>query len=150
MKEKEIRKIAAFIRKLPPRKLNMSVVAMTNKWIKASYGERCYSDNPRDMNPRECNSAGCVMGWMPRIYPRLFKYVPEGSGSGSFYVKFVHNGLEHYDREAMEVFLDIPWSAASVLFGPRRPGHSTPKQVAANLEYYAEHGELPKRISGAR
>jgi hypothetical protein len=148
MKQKEIRKIAGFIRKLKPRKLNMNIVAATNKWIKKKgWEEAHYSDDPRDMKPNECTSAGCVMGWMPRIFPKLFQYVAEGSGSGGFYVKFVKDGVEHYDRAAMEVFLDIPGYDASILFGPKRPRHHTPKQVADNLEYYAEHGKLPEKIT---
>ena len=145
--KEQMKKAASFIRKLKVRKLDMNYVAAT--WCKIeTYPYEVFSDDPKDMKPNECNSAGCVMGWMPRIFPEKFEYVrddgvPEGSGRLHIRLK----GTDHRNLDAMEEFFEMEMGDADTLFGPAQPGHTTPREVARNLEYYAEHEELPEHLS---
>lgn len=145
--KEQMKKAASFIRKLKVRKLDMNYVAAT--WCKIEiYPYEVFSDDPKDMKPNQCNSAGCVMGWMPRIFPEKFEYVRDlgtHEGSGRLHVKLT--GTDLLNQDAMEEFFEVDVDVADVLFGPAQVGHTTPREVARNLEYYAEHEELPEHLS---
>lgn len=148
LRKKRLLRIAEFIGNLPRRKLRMGTVAVTRKILKRrdAYGDPLFSIEPKDMNPHQCKSVACVMGWMPWIDRRHFGYVGfDSRDEGEMAVQLVRGpGAGFFDYMAMMIYLDIPEADASQLFGCGRDGYRTPKQVAKGLRHYAETGELPE------
>lgn len=132
-------KVADFIGRLKPRKLQMSYVARTNK--RREDIPSLMSILPEDMNPRECKSAACVMGWMPFIFPRHFKYTTFDVASGTLSVQ--HKATGNRDFDAVEAFLGVPHEHGAYLFGSGTPSYETPKQVSRALRSYAKTGTVP-------
>lgn len=124
--KKRMLKLADFLEKLKPRKLNMDVVANLN--------------GAKEMNAVECTSAACAMGWTPAVFPRHLKWEV-----GDRYISVVRkDGLA--DEEAMAKFFGIVDDyVVYYLFGTARRRYKTPKQVAAGLREFVETGKLPKR-----
>jgi hypothetical protein len=122
-------RLASFLERLPPHKLDMSVVLD----LKGS----------QKMDPYSCKSAACAMGWLPAVFPRYFKWratpvVPEWEWG----VVLKPGLLEDYDAAAK--FFDIPFKHVLVVFGPGRKKYRTPEQVAKYIKQYADTGIVPK------
>lgn len=133
MEKEKLLKLANFIGKLKPHKLNMDIVASP------SGGNPSWGDepNPQDMNFK-CTSAACAMGWTPSVFPRSLKWKRDGN-----YLKVTFGRRRNWP--AMAAFFNIPVKHARALF---RDGGSetyeTPKQVSAGLREYAKTGKVPK------
>jgi hypothetical protein len=61
MKKQKLLKLADFLEKLKPRKLDMELIADLH--------------GAAEMNPHECKSAACAMGWTPAVFPREVRRV---------------------------------------------------------------------------
>lgn len=128
LQKRRIQKASKFIGKLRRHKLDMSYVASLN--------------GAKTMNPHSCNSAGCVMGWLPIIFPKYFKYGRKWSGPVYVY----RIGKRQNLTTSVEEFFGIPYIDADQLFGAGASGYQTPKQVAKGLKEYVKLGHLSKRL----
>ena len=125
MNKKRLLKLADFIEKLPPRKLDMMHISDLN--------------GAEVMNYRECTSVACAMGWTPAVFPKLVQW------------KYDYNSPDVVDKhgnsneDAVATLFDIKVCDMEILFGCGTPRYHTPKQVAAGLREYVKTGVVPKR-----
>lgn len=137
MNKPRLLKLAEFLEKLPDHKLDMKIV--------------CALRGSDKMNPYECKSAACAMGWTPAVFPRLLRWQHVLDFDGAEVIG-VADDEDACDWMAMWRFFDIPERDADVIFGAGRKDYRRPKEVAAGIrEYVAFKGErLPLRMIGKR
>lgn len=110
---KRLKKLIAFLRKLPRKRFNFAIVRN---------------------EPPKCGVVGCAIGYMPNVFPRVFKSFEVTACNRTFY------------KAAMWVS-GLGWCPAGWLFNPMQqqlvheklknlPTTATPKQVAAMLEKF--------------
>jgi len=136
MNKAKILKLAEFIERLPRRKLNMGYIARLN--------------GSKQMDPHECNSAACAMGWAPAVFPRELKWTRDvaiiSRKTGLRDLSAIAQVLDITDvRTGVSIDGTIQREDALYLFSSGRPLYHTPKQVAAGLREYAKTGILPER-----
>lgn len=123
--------VADFIEKLKPRKLRMEYLADLK--------------GAGRMDPFECNSSvACVMGWLPAIFPRIFKWVVR---PGSVSIALRERPLMSYSAGGM---FGISGGDAVYLFGLGTKRYHTPKQVAEGIREYVRTGSVPRQCFPAR
>lgn len=123
---KRLRKLIAFLRKLPRKRFNFAIVRN---------------------EPPKCGAVGCAIGYMPNVFPRVFKlFEVTGSCNWTYGVGFRSTSHENFYDAAMWVS-GLGWCPAGWLFNPMQqqlvheklknlPATATPKQVAAMLEKF--------------
>lgn len=87
----ELKKLAKKLRKLPSEKFEMNI------WI----------NNKATDKRITCNTAGCAIGWLPRLVPETklkLKRQPSING-GDYYYKPHYRGFDHY--EAVSAYFEI-------------------------------------------
>lgn len=139
MNKKRLLKLANFIEKLPNKRLNMNVVALSNAKGKMGY--------------KECGSVACAMGWTPAVFPKLVKWI-ECSGGNELNVCMTHEEAREWLRgngslannSAMVELFDIPYLDADYIFGLSKSKYHTPKQVAEGIRKYVKTGEIPNEM----
>lgn len=102
-------------------------------------------DDKFDMNhvweEFDCGSCGCVMGFMPKMFPRsgftLEKYRARPSRPTSYWLG---GPLGCSNFVAMARFLHISSSDSELLFGILYHEEETPKDTAHRLDYYMRTG----------
>lgn len=113
-----LRKLIAFLRKLPRKKFD--------------FGDVRYED--------KCGTVACAIGWTPEVFPRL---VTTGDSGCSLEL----DGKRRHFADIAEGIFGIPWRYADYIFQPNtqdmvniklKPCDSdaTPKQVAKMLEKF--------------
>lgn len=117
-----VRKMARFIGKLKPYKLEMSVV--------------CELYQSEKMDAYHCKSAACVMGWMPAVFPKYARWTkPEpGLDSPNVQIRLTQRG--HWQDLDVEEFFGMPEKACDIMFGSGFEGYNTPAQVSKGLINY--------------
>lgn len=107
-----------------------------------------------------CGTVACAMGWMPAVFPRMFKWigfynretitqaaVEAGEvADDAASIQSRISGLR--DFSAVEVFFGLSYEDARFLFMPASPstwedgfhlpGTATPKEVAARLKWFVD------------
>lgn len=132
MKKAKLLKLAAFIAKLKPHKLDMDL----------------YADfrGSRKLIPTRCKSAACALGWATVVFPRELKLVAEDGEVG--FVVMRHDDWE--DSYAGAQVFDVPQEDADQLFGAGQLGYETPAQVAATIRRYVKTGVFePEHVEEA-
>lgn len=130
MNKERLLKLAAFIEKLPPRKVYMGCVARLN--------------GAKRMNPFECTSVACAMGWTPAVFPHLVAWAEEDDDVHRFVCLKRRDG--EINEEAMTILFDIDESDALSIFNSGREKYHTPKQVALGIREYVKTGKVPPRM----
>jgi len=128
MNKQRLLKLADFIGKLPKRKLEMPEIA------------RVDMETGR-MNPNECGSVACAMGWSPFVFPRLLGH--EETYDGSLERAVVSKKTGNINWLAMVEIFNISHDDADELFGGGDDGYETPKEVAKGIRRYVNTGKLP-------
>lgn len=127
---KRLRKLIAFLRKLPRKRFNFAIIRN---------------------EPPKCGAVGCAIGYMPNVFPRVFKSFALPSEEGADWthgVGFRGKGQPNFISVA-EWVSGLPYEKAHFLFEPenqfliddRLPDldkDATPKQVARMLEKFIE------------
>lgn len=128
-----IYKMARFIGKLKPHKLDMELVAKPNE--------------SKKMDPFRCASAACVMGWMPAVFPKDVRWkIYDDDTWVKINVSKTKPRWADVDASIVGKFFGIPFQAANILFGTGEEGYRTPKEVSKGLMEYAKSNG--KRLLG--
>lgn len=125
---KRLKKLIAFLRKLPRKRFNFAIVRN---------------------EPPKCGAVGCAIGYCPNVFPRVFKsyIIPKEDRwyhRGSHGVGFREDGVRSFSSVA-HWLTGLSGEAAADLFEPmcqnlvheklpQLPDTATPKQVARMLE----------------
>jgi hypothetical protein len=93
-----------------------------------------------------CGTAGCVVGWMPVLFPEVYEYeLYDGKLSQAVKLKGVFRGTGHLSREnfnAGKAYFGLTEAEASSLFLPEQyanHGDATPCDVVKKLNEMIEH-----------
>ena len=129
MNKGRLLKLADFIGKLKPKKLDMDTI------VNPHYAEK---DDKQSMNPYKCTSAACAMGWTPAVFPRLVEWSSYDKHSKSIEgVRLKVKGpRKYFDWDAMAKLFSITDTEATSLFGSGDPSYETPKQVAKGIKKF--------------
>lgn len=127
-----LRKLADFLDTLPREKFDFHIV--------------CRRDKP------SCGTVGCAMGWTPKVFPRLIKWVPLEWRDDMYGVRprkekipTIGRTQSTYSAGASHLF-NMGEGDAEALFGfwepspadgTELPPDATPKQVARRIRTYA-------------
>lgn len=133
MKKQKLLKLADFIEKLPPRKLDMGSL----------YGKLNGSEK---LDPHRCKSVAGALGWASVLFPRELQFEPRYVGATEAGGDVVlRSGKKYYDEMAAAKVFNIPVEHAEWLFGPGAPCYRTPKQVASAIRKYVKTGKVPRQ-----
>lgn len=126
---KRLRKLIAFLRKLPRKRFNFAII--------------------RNEAPK-CGAVGCAIGYTPNVFPSIFRSFAllDHGYQRTHGVGFRGKTEPDFTGVAMWVS-GLPYDTAAFLFEPYRqdkvdgrlpliPGDATPKQVARMLEKFIE------------
>lgn len=125
---KRLKKLIAFLRKLPRKRFNFAIIRN---------------------EPPKCGAVGCAIGYMPNVFPRVFR----SFAIPSYDVQLWTHGVGFRGASEPNFVSVAEWVSglerftASALFEPRNQGKvdarlphlsksATPKQVAAMLEKF--------------
>lgn len=130
--EKRLRKLIAFLRQLPRKRFNFAIVRN---------------------EPPKCGAVGCAIGYLPNVFPRVFKSIPLAAGDGSlgtFTHRITFRGTDEHNFGGAAAWVSgLREIAAGDLFDPNQqryvdkrlpilPKTATPKQVARMLEKFIQ------------
>ena len=124
---KRLGKLACFLETVHPSKFNLTL------WVKGK--------NPKEMsiNPTEegrCGTAACAVGWLPKLFPRSWKWYDLPNSIFSRVQRLSKNTSGRWDNleDAANYFSITPFEAEHLFYpGSYRSGNVHPTTVARRM-----------------
>lgn len=130
MNKKRMLKLADFLENVVPKhRFDLCIIAKEN-------------DKGEKPGPNTCGTAGCAIGWMPNVFPRLCQYVERDWFS--YLLRVENKETRSKDFKAAEEIFDINSQSSSYLFNPVYYGHKKGKMtVAKRIRKFVEADGIP-------